>query len=115
MTDDQVEAMIATNLTASIQLARTVIPYPRAQGERLLQLSSTGGHIAFPAFWRRGFDWFGVIRAAFRAWEDRHDGAAAVFMLADALHGAAHSGRQSGTQSGSLSVGQFCRKYSEVL
>ena len=51
LTDGQVEAMIATNLTASIQLARAVIPYLRAQGGgRLLQLSSMGGHIAFPAF-----------------------------------------------------------------
>lgn len=51
LTDEQVEAMIATNLTASIQLARAVIPYLRAQGGgRLLQLSSMGGHIAFPAF-----------------------------------------------------------------
>jgi NAD(P)-dependent dehydrogenase (short-subunit alcohol dehydrogenase family) len=51
LTDEQVEAMIATNLTASIQLARAVIPYLRAQGGgRLLQLSSMGGHIGFPAF-----------------------------------------------------------------
>src|SRR2546421_294728 len=51
LTDEQVEVVIATNLTASIQLARAVIPYLRAQGGgRLLQLSSMGGHIAFPAF-----------------------------------------------------------------
>jgi NAD(P)-dependent dehydrogenase (short-subunit alcohol dehydrogenase family) len=51
LTDEQVEAMIATNLTASIQLARAVIPYLRAQGGGcLLQLSSMGGHIGFPAF-----------------------------------------------------------------
>ena len=51
LTDDQVEAMIATNLTASIQLARAAVPLLRAQGGgRLLQLSSMGGHIAFPAF-----------------------------------------------------------------
>lgn len=51
LTDEQVEAVIATNLTASIQLARAVVPYLRAQGGgRLLQLSSMGGHIAFPAF-----------------------------------------------------------------
>jgi NAD(P)-dependent dehydrogenase (short-subunit alcohol dehydrogenase family) len=43
--------MIATNLTASIQLARAVVPHLRDQGGgRLLQLSSMGGHIAFPAF-----------------------------------------------------------------
>jgi NAD(P)-dependent dehydrogenase (short-subunit alcohol dehydrogenase family) len=51
LTDEQVEAMIATNLTAGIQLARAVVPYLRDQGGgRLLQLSSMGGHIAFPAF-----------------------------------------------------------------
>jgi NAD(P)-dependent dehydrogenase (short-subunit alcohol dehydrogenase family) len=51
LTDEQVEAMIATNLTASIQLARAVIPYLRTQGGgHLLQLSSMGGHIGFPAF-----------------------------------------------------------------
>ena len=49
LTDAQVEAMIATNLTASIQLARAVVPYLRGQGGgRLLQLSSMGGQIAFP-------------------------------------------------------------------
>ena len=51
LTDAQVEAVISTNLTASIQLARTVLPYLRAQGGGLLmQMSSMGGHIAFPAF-----------------------------------------------------------------
>jgi NAD(P)-dependent dehydrogenase (short-subunit alcohol dehydrogenase family) len=51
LTDAQVEAMIATNLTASIHLARTAIPHLRDQGGgRLLQLSSMGGQIAFPAF-----------------------------------------------------------------
>lgn len=51
LTDDQVEAMIATNLTASIQLARAAVPHLRAQGGgRLMQLSSMGGQIAFPAF-----------------------------------------------------------------
>ena len=43
--------MIATNLTAAIHLARLVVPYLRRQGGgRLMQLSSMGGHIAFPAF-----------------------------------------------------------------
>jgi NAD(P)-dependent dehydrogenase (short-subunit alcohol dehydrogenase family) len=51
LTDDQVEAMISTNLTASIQLARAVVPHLRAQGGgRLVQVSSMGGQIAFPAF-----------------------------------------------------------------
>ncbi len=51
LSDAQVEAVISTNLTASIQLARAVLPYLRAQGGGLLmQMSSMGGHIAFPAF-----------------------------------------------------------------
>ncbi|MDG4823251.1 SDR family oxidoreductase [Asanoa sp. WMMD1127] len=51
LTDDQIQDMIATNLTASIQLARAVIPPLRAQGGgRLMQMSSMGGQIAFPAF-----------------------------------------------------------------
>jgi NAD(P)-dependent dehydrogenase (short-subunit alcohol dehydrogenase family) len=51
VTNDQVEQMIATNLTAAIHLARMVVPYLRRQGGgRLMQVSSMGGHIAFPAF-----------------------------------------------------------------
>jgi NAD(P)-dependent dehydrogenase (short-subunit alcohol dehydrogenase family) len=51
LTNDQVEQMIATNLTAVIQLARIVVPHLRRQGGgRLMQLSSMGGHMAFPAF-----------------------------------------------------------------
>ena len=51
LTDEQIDQMIATNLTASIQLARSVIPHLRAQGGgHLMQMSSMGGHITFPAF-----------------------------------------------------------------
>ena len=51
VTNDQVEQMIATNLTAASHLARLVVPYLRRQGGgRIMQLSSMGGHIAFPAF-----------------------------------------------------------------
>ncbi|WP_326834785.1 SDR family oxidoreductase [Amycolatopsis rhabdoformis] len=51
LTDPQIERMIATNLTASIQLARAAVPHLRAQGGgRLLQMSSMGGQLAFPAF-----------------------------------------------------------------
>jgi NAD(P)-dependent dehydrogenase (short-subunit alcohol dehydrogenase family) len=51
LTDEQVEQMIATNLTGSIQLARAVVPHLRAHGGgRLMQMSSMGGHLAFPAF-----------------------------------------------------------------
>ena len=51
VTNDQVEQMIATHLTAAIHLARLVVPYLRRQGGgRLMQVSSMGGHMAFPAF-----------------------------------------------------------------
>lgn len=51
LTDTQVDQMIATNLTGSIQLARAVVPRLRAQGGgRLMQMSSMGGQLAFPAF-----------------------------------------------------------------
>jgi len=51
LTNDQVEQMIATNLTAAIHLTRLVVPHLRRQGGgRLMQVSSMGGHIAFPAF-----------------------------------------------------------------
>src|SRR5437870_6311510 len=51
LTNEQVEQMIVTNLTAAIHLARLVVPYLRRQGGgRLMQVSSMGGHIAFPAF-----------------------------------------------------------------
>jgi NAD(P)-dependent dehydrogenase (short-subunit alcohol dehydrogenase family) len=44
VTNDQVEQMIATNLTAAIHLARLVVPYLRRQGGgRIMQLSSMGG------------------------------------------------------------------------
>jgi NAD(P)-dependent dehydrogenase (short-subunit alcohol dehydrogenase family) len=51
LTDEQIDRMIATNLTASVQLARAAVPHLRAQGGGLLmQMSSMGAHIAFPAF-----------------------------------------------------------------
>ncbi|WP_301174829.1 SDR family oxidoreductase [Actinomadura geliboluensis] len=51
LSDDQVERSIATNLTASIHLARRVVPHLREQGGGVLvQMSSMGGHIAFPKF-----------------------------------------------------------------
>jgi NAD(P)-dependent dehydrogenase (short-subunit alcohol dehydrogenase family) len=43
LTDEQVEAILATNLTASIQLIRAVLPHMRqARGGRIIQLSSYG-------------------------------------------------------------------------
>ncbi|MFJ8231900.1 SDR family oxidoreductase [Streptomyces sp. NPDC094448] len=49
VTDEQIGRQIDTNLVGSIQLARAVVPYLRAQGGgRIIQLSSMGGQIAFP-------------------------------------------------------------------
>lgn len=49
LSDAEVDHIIATNLTGSIQLIRSVLPYLRAQGEgRIIQLSSYGGQVAFP-------------------------------------------------------------------
>ncbi|MGV9294751.1 SDR family oxidoreductase [Amycolatopsis sp. NPDC003676] len=51
LTDAQIDQMIATNLTGSIQLARAVVPRLRAQdGGLLMQMSSMGGQLAFPSF-----------------------------------------------------------------
>lgn len=51
LADQQIDDMIATNLTASIQLARAAVPHLRAQGGGVLvQMSSMGGHVTFPAF-----------------------------------------------------------------
>jgi NAD(P)-dependent dehydrogenase (short-subunit alcohol dehydrogenase family) len=49
LTDQQVDHMIATNLTGSIQLIRSALPHLRAQGGgRIIQISSYGGQVAFP-------------------------------------------------------------------
>lgn len=51
LSDEQVERMIATNLTSSIHLAHRVVPHLREQGGGVLvQVSSMGAHIAFPGF-----------------------------------------------------------------
>ncbi|MCC8392793.1 SDR family oxidoreductase [Paraburkholderia sp. MMS20-SJTR3] len=51
LTDDQIDRQIATNLTGSIQLIRACLPHFRQQGGgRVLQLSSTGGQVAYPNF-----------------------------------------------------------------
>ena len=51
LSDEHVEGVIATNLTGSIQLARRVVPHLRDQGGGvLIQISSMGGHVAFPGF-----------------------------------------------------------------
>lgn len=48
LTDEQVNQIIATNLTGSIQLIRSVLPYLRKQGGgRIIQISTYGGQVAF--------------------------------------------------------------------
>ena len=49
LTDDQIDHVIATNLTGSIQVIRAALPHLRAQGGgRIVQLSTYGGQAAFP-------------------------------------------------------------------
>ncbi|WP_167100433.1 SDR family oxidoreductase [Mycobacterium sp. DL592] len=49
VSDHQIESILATNLTAGIQLIRAVLPHMRtAGGGRIIQLSSYGGQVAFP-------------------------------------------------------------------
>lgn len=49
LSDDQVDRIIATDLTGSIQMVRAILPSMRAQGHgRLIQISSYGGQVAFP-------------------------------------------------------------------
>ncbi len=51
LTDAEIDRQIATNLMGSIQLIRSALPHLRAQGGgRIVQLSSEGGQIAYPAF-----------------------------------------------------------------
>ena len=51
LSDAQIDRQIATNLVGSIQLIRASLPHLRAQGGgRVLQLSSTGGQVAYPNF-----------------------------------------------------------------
>jgi NAD(P)-dependent dehydrogenase (short-subunit alcohol dehydrogenase family) len=50
LTDDQIRQQIDTNLLGSIQVIRAALPHLRAQGGgRILQVSSEGGQIAYPA------------------------------------------------------------------
>lgn len=49
LSDAEIEHIIATNLTGSIQLIRSALPHLRTQGGgRIIQLSSYGGQVAFP-------------------------------------------------------------------
>ena len=48
LSDEQVDHIIATNLTGSIQVIRSALPFLRKQGSgRIIQLSSYGGQVAF--------------------------------------------------------------------
>lgn len=50
LSDEQVNHILATNLTGSIMLIRSVLPYMRKQrGGRIIQISSYGGQVAYPA------------------------------------------------------------------
>jgi len=49
LSDEQVDLIIATNLTGSIQMIRSALPFLRKQGYgRIIQISSYGGQVAFP-------------------------------------------------------------------
>lgn len=51
VSDEQIDRLLATNLTGSIQLIRRSLPHLRAQGGgRIVQVSSEGGQIAYPGF-----------------------------------------------------------------
>jgi NAD(P)-dependent dehydrogenase (short-subunit alcohol dehydrogenase family) len=51
VTDVQIDHQIATNLIGSIQFIRAAIPHLWQQGGgRIVQVSSEGGQIAYPAF-----------------------------------------------------------------
>lgn len=50
LSDAEIDHIIATNLTGSIQLIKSSLPYLRKQGGgRIIQISSYGGQVAFPA------------------------------------------------------------------
>lgn len=49
LSDKDVNLILATNLTGSIQMIRSVIPIMRKQGSgRIIQISSYGGQVAYP-------------------------------------------------------------------
>lgn len=50
LSDVEVNHILATNLTGSIQIIRSALPYMRLQGGgRIIQISSYGGQVAYPA------------------------------------------------------------------
>ena len=49
LSDDEVNKIIATDLTGSIQMIRSTLPFMRRQGHgRIIQISSYGGQVAYP-------------------------------------------------------------------
>lgn len=49
LSDAEINQIIATDLTGSIQMVRAILPSMRAQGHgRLIQISSYGGQVAYP-------------------------------------------------------------------
>lgn len=49
LSDGDIDKIMATNLTGSIQMIRAVLPYMRAQQSgRIIQISSYGGQVAYP-------------------------------------------------------------------
>lgn len=49
LSDKDIDQILATDLTGSIQMIRAVIPYMRKQGGgRIIQISSYGGQVAYP-------------------------------------------------------------------
>lgn len=49
LSDKDINQILATDLTGSIQMIRAVIPYMRKQGSgRIIQISSYGGQVAYP-------------------------------------------------------------------
>lgn len=50
LSDDEIDRIIATNLTGSIQLIKSSVPFMRRQGGgRIIQISSYGGQVAYAA------------------------------------------------------------------
>lgn len=50
LSDEEINHIIATNLTGSIQLIKSALPHLRRQGGgRIIQISSYGGQVAYPA------------------------------------------------------------------
>ncbi|MCM1368673.1 MAG: SDR family oxidoreductase [Roseburia sp.] len=50
ISDEQIDHIIATNLTGSIRLIKSSLPFMREQGGgRIIQISSYGGQVAYPS------------------------------------------------------------------